>query len=46
MSHTIDHDVKTAQEKNGDSDHEIHGGKVQVTRKNPHVINAGSRPNC
>jgi hypothetical protein len=46
MSHTIDHDVKTAQEKGGDLDHEIHVGNLLVTRKNPHVTNAGSKPNC
>jgi hypothetical protein len=45
MSLTIDHDVRTAQEKDGGFDHEIRVGKVPVTRKNPHVTNAGSRPN-
>jgi hypothetical protein len=46
MSHTIDHGVKTAHGKGEDFDHEILVGKVLVTRKNPHVTSAGSRPNC
>jgi hypothetical protein len=32
------------QEKDEAFDHEILAGKVLVTRKNPHVTNAGSRP--
>jgi len=44
MSSTIDLDVKIAQENSVELNQEIHGGKVLVTRKNPHVTNAGSRP--
>jgi hypothetical protein len=44
MSHTIDHDAKTAQGKGEVFDQEILAGKVPVTRKNPHVTNAGLRP--
>jgi len=36
--------VRTAPGKAGDFVHEILVGKVLVTRKNPHVTNAGSRP--
>jgi hypothetical protein len=46
MSLTIDHGVRTVQEKGEVFDHEIHVGRVLVIRKNPHVTNAGSRPNC
>jgi hypothetical protein len=44
MSLTTDHDVRTAQEKGVVFDHEIHVGNLLVTRKNPHVTNAGLRP--
>jgi hypothetical protein len=46
MSLTIDHGVRTVQEKGEVFGHETLVGNLQVTRKNPHVTNAGSRPNC
>jgi hypothetical protein len=45
MSHTIDHDAKTAQGKGEVFDQEILAGNLLGTRKNPHVTNAGLRPN-
>jgi len=45
MSHTIDQDAKTAPGKDEDCGHEILVGNLLATRKNPHVTNAGSRPN-
>jgi hypothetical protein len=38
--------VRTAPGEGEDFDQEILVGKVLVIRKNPHVISAGSRPNC
>jgi hypothetical protein len=45
MSHTIDHVARTASGKDEVFGHGILAGRVLVTRKNPHVTNAGSRPN-
>jgi hypothetical protein len=45
MSHTIDHDVKTAPGEEEDFAQEILVGNQLATRKNQHVTNAGSRPN-
>jgi hypothetical protein len=45
MSLTIDHGVRTVQEKGEVFGHETLVGNLQVTRKNPHVTNAGSKPN-
>jgi hypothetical protein len=44
MSLTIDHGVKTVPGKDEVFGHEILAGSLLVTRKNPHVTNAGSRP--
>jgi hypothetical protein len=44
MSHTIDHDVKTAPGEEEDFAQEILVGKVLATRKNPHVTSADSKP--
>jgi len=38
--------VKTAPGKAGDFVHEILAGNLLVIRKNPHVTNAGLKPNC
>jgi hypothetical protein len=41
----IEQDVRPVPEKEKGSKAESHVGKQQATRKNPHVTNAGSRPN-
>jgi hypothetical protein len=46
MSLTIYHVARTASGKDEVFGHGILAGRVLVTRKNPHVTNAGSRPNC
>jgi hypothetical protein len=42
---TIEQDVRPVLEKEKVSKVESHAGKQQATRKNPHVTNAGSKPN-
>jgi hypothetical protein len=42
---TIEQDVRPVLEKEKGSKVENRAGKQQATRKNPHVTNAGSRPN-
>jgi hypothetical protein len=41
----IGQDVRPVPEKEKGSKADSHAGKQQATRKNPHVTNAGSRPN-
>jgi len=43
MSHTIAADVRLVNVVGAASSPENHVGKVQGTRKNPHVIDVGSR---
>jgi hypothetical protein len=45
VQHTIEQDVRPVLEKEEGSKAESRAGKQQATRKNPHVTNAGSRPN-
>jgi len=42
---TIEQDVRPVLENKEESKAESHVGKQQATRKNPHVTNAGLRPN-